>query len=180
MKLFTQALSIAGLACVVTSYQQKKKSTLILCQLVGGALFGIHYLLLGAYAGFLLNIIAVTRALVFYKGNLPKKVGTLWVCIFHVLCLGAYVLTFAVFKTPPTLPNLILEVLPVIGMFSLSISFNMTGAKDIRRLGMISSVCWLIYNISHFSIGGIGCEIMCFASIIIGVLRHDVKRKVKE
>ena len=177
MEIFTQALSIAGLACIVASYQQKKKSTLILCQLAGGALFGIHYLLLGAYAGFLLNIIAVARALVFYKGNLPKKVGNIWVCIFHVLCLGAYAMTFLVFGTSPTLPNFILEVLPVIGMFSLSISFNMTGAKEIRRLGTISSVCWLIYNIFHLSIGGIACEGMCLVSIIVGILRHDVKKK---
>ena len=175
MDYFIQGLSIAGLACIVASYQQKKKSTLILCQLVGGALFGIHYLLLGAYAGFLLNIIAVVRALVFYKGNLPKKVGNTWVYIFHALCLGAYALTFTVFGTTPTLTNLVLEVLPVIGMFCLSISFNMTGAKEIRRLGSGSSVCWLIYNIAHLSIGGIACEAMCLVSIIIGMIRYDRK-----
>ena len=176
MEFFTQALSIAGLICVVISYQQKEKSALILCQLVGAALFGVHYLLLGAYAGFLLNIIAVTRALVFYKEDLPKKVGRIWVCIFHGLCLLAYALTFVLFGTRPTLPNLLLEVLPVIGMFSLSISFNMTGAKDIRRLGTVSSVCWLIYNIFHLSIGGIACEGMCLTSIIIGMFRYDRKK----
>ena len=175
MELLTQALSIAGLLCIVASYQQKKKSTLILCQLAGGALFGIHYLLLGAYAGFLLNIIAVIRALVFYKENLPKKVGNTWVYIFHALCLVAYALTFTVFGTTPTLTNFVLEVLPVIGMFSLSISFNMTGAKEIRRLGTISSVCWLIYNIAHLSIGGIACEGMCLVSIVVGMLRFDRK-----
>ena len=180
MDTFAQILSIAGLACIVASYQQKKKSALILWQLVGGALFGIHYLLLGAYAGFLLNIIAVVRALVFYKGNLPKKLGNIWVCIFHGLCLGAYAITFLVFGTAPTLPNFLLEVLPVIGMFCLSISFNMTGAKEIRRLGMVSSVCWLIYNIFHLSIGGIACEGMCLVSIIIGMLRYDRRRKNDE
>lgn len=177
MDTFTQVLSIAGLVCVVASYQQTAKSTLILCQLVGGALFGIHYLLLGAYAGFLLNIIAVARALVFYKEDLPKRVGNIWVWIFHGLCLVAYVLTFTVFRTEPSVTNLILEILPAIGMFCLSISFNMTGAKEIRRLGMISSVCWLIYNFAHVSIGGIACEVMCLASIIIGILRHDRKTK---
>ena len=114
--------------------------------------------------------------MVFYKENLPKRVGRIWVYIFHCLCLAAYVLTFAVFQTPPTLPNLILEILPTIGMVSLSISFNMTGAKEIRRLGTISSVCWLIYNIFHLSIGGIACEGMCLSSIIIGILRYDRKK----
>ena len=177
METFAQILSIAGLGCVVASYQQQRKSALILCQLVGGALFGVHYLLLGAYAGFLLNIIAVTRALVFYKEDLPKRVGNIWVWIFHGLCLVAYILTFIVFNTEPSVTNLILEILPAIGMVCLSISFNMTGAKEIRRLGTVSSVCWLIYNFAHLSIGGIACEGMCMVSIIVGILRHDRKEK---
>ena len=175
MDFLTQALSIAGLLGIVTSYLQKEKKTLITWQLIGAGLFGIHYLLLGAYAGFLLNIIAVTRAVVFCNENLPKKIGRRWVWIFHGLCLCAYALTFLL-GTEPIWQNFILEILPVIGMFSLSISFNMTGAEEIRRLGMISSVCWLIYNIFHLSIGGIACECMCLVSIIVGMLRYDRKK----
>lgn len=177
MDTFTQMLSIAGLLCIVASYQQKKKATLILCQLAGAALFGIHYLLLGAFAGFLLNIIAVARALIFCKENIPKRVGDILVYILHCLCMIAYVLTFAVFGTEPTPVNLVLELLPVIGMFSLSTSFNMTGAKEIRLLGIVSSIGWLIYNIAHFSIGGTACEAICLASIVIGILRYDTKKK---
>ena len=73
--------------------------------------------------------------------------------------------------------NLVLELLPVIGMFSLSTSFNMDGAKEIRMLGMVSSVGWLIYNIAHLSIGGVACEGMCLVSIILGILRYDLKKK---
>ena len=177
MNIVAQALSIAGLLCIVASYQQKKKSTLILCQLAGGALFGIHYLMMGAYAGFLLNVIAVVRALVFYKENLPKRAGDILVYLFHCLCMVAYVLTFTLFGTEPTTGNLVLELLPVIGMFSLSTSFNMDGAKEIRMLGMVSSVGWLIYNIAHLSIGGVACEGMCLVSIILGILRYDLKKK---
>lgn len=177
MDIVTQLISIAGLACIVASYQQKKKSALILCQLFGGALFGIHYLMLDAYAGFLLNSIAVFRGLVFYKGNLSPRAGRIWVGVIISLCILAYALTFTVFGTKPTLTNLILELLPTVGMVVLTISFNMTHTGHIRALGSINSVGWLTYNIAHQSIGGIGCEILCFASIIIGILRHDIKRK---
>ena len=177
METFAQILSIAGLACVVGSYQQKKKSALILVQATGGALFAIHYLILGAYAGFLLNTIAVFRGIVFYKDNRSDKAGKLWVAIIIALCLIAYGLTFTLFKTPPTLTNLILESLPAIGMIVLTISFNMTNAGQIRSLGFVNSACWLTYNIAHLSIGGIGCEILCVISIIIGILRHDIKKK---
>ena len=176
MEIFAQCLSIAGLACVVGSYQQKKKSMLILVQATGGALFAVHYLLMGAYAGFLLNTIAVIRGFVFYKPLSPKS-GKIWVGVISALCLTAYALTFLVFGTPPTRFNLILELLPTIGMVVLTISFNMTHAGHIRKLGFINSAGWLTYNIAHVSIGGIGCEIMCIVSIIIGILRHDIRKK---
>ena len=179
LEYITQGLSIAGLICIVASYLQKKKTTLILCQLIGGAIFAVHYLLGQNYAGFLLNIIAVIRALVFFKGNFSKKAGTAWVWVFHGLCVGAYAATFLIFGTDPTLPNLLRSALPMIGMFALSISFNMSGAKEIRRLGIVSSVCWLIYNstITPPSIGGIICECICLVSIVVGMIRYDIKKK---
>ena len=176
METFAQILSIAGLACVVGSYQQKNKSALIAIQATGGALFAIHYLLMGAYAGFLLNSIAVLRGFIFYKER-SAKAGKIWVGIIIGLCLAAYALTFTVFGTPATIGNLILESLPTIGMVVLTISFNMTHAGQIRALGFINSAGWLTYNIAHVSIGGIGCEVLCVISIIIGILRHDIKKK---
>ena len=179
MELFTQILSIAGLACVVASYQQKKKSALIAVQATGGALFAVHYLLLGAYAGFLLNTIAVFRGIVFYKER-SAKAGKIWVGIIVALCILAYIPTFTIFGTEPSPANLILELLPSIGMSVLTFSFNMSHAGHIRALGFVNSACWLTYNIAHLSIGGIGCEILCFASIIIGILRHDIKKNTKK
>lgn len=178
MEFFTQILSIAGLSCVVASYQQKKKSALIAVQATGGGLFAVHYLLLGAYAGFLLNAIAVFRGIVFYKER-SAKAGKIWVAVISALCLAAYALTFTVFETSPMPTNLILESLPTIGMVVLTISFNTTHAGHIRALGSINSVGWLTYNIAHLSIGGTLCEIFCLISIVIGILRHDIKKKTK-
>ena len=177
MNTFAQVLSMAGLACVVGSYQQKKKSALIAVQATGGALFAVHYLLLGAYSGFLMNSLAVLRGIVFYKEHRSPTTGRVWVGIIIALSLVAYALSFTLFNTPPSPMNLFLELLPVIGTIVLTISFNMNHAGQIRIMGFINSTCWIIYNIAHVSIGGIGCEILCFASIIIGILRYDLKRK---
>lgn len=177
METFAQILSIAGLACVVGSYQQKKKSTLIAVMAVGAALFAVHYLLLGAYAGFLMNSLAVLRGIVFYKEYRSPVTPKIWVWVISILSLVAYALSFIVFNTPATPKNLFLELLPAIGMIALTISFNMTNAGQIRIMGFVNSTGWIIYNIAHLSIGGIGCEILCFGSIIIGILRYDIKKK---
>ena len=177
METFAQILSIAGLACVVGSYQQKKKSALIVVMAVGAGLFAIHYLLLGAYAGFLMNSLAVMRGIVFCKEDRSPTAGKVWVWVISISALVAYALSFIAFQTPATPTNLFLESLPAIGMIALTISFNMTNAGQIRIMGFVNSTAWIIYNIAHVSIGGIGCEILCFASIIIGILRYDIKKK---
>lgn len=177
MDTIAQWISMAGLVCICLSYLQKKKSALILCQLFGAVLFGIHYFMLEAYAGFLLNTIAVFRALVFYKDARSQKAGKIWVGVFIGLFLLAYALTFLVFGTEPTTTNLIFELIPVIGVCIATFSFNMTGAKQIRALSTFNSAGWLTYNIFHHSVGGTLCEIISLSSIVVGMLLHDIKKK---
>ena len=177
MDTVAQIISIIGLAFIVASYQQKKKSALIVCQLFGCVLFSLHFLLLKAYTGCLLNAIGIVRCLVYYKGNLSRKAGDLWVAVLCSLQVVSYGLSFLVFGTEPTLRNFIIELLPTIGMCALTISFNLTNAGQIRALGTINSAGWLVYNILHRSIGGSLTEIICLTSIVIGFFRYDIKKK---
>ena len=50
-------------------------------------------------------------------------------------------------------------------------------AKAVRLFGLISSPSWLIYNIVSLSIGAIICETFSIFSILIGIARHDLKKK---
>jgi hypothetical protein len=56
----------------------------------------------------------------------------------------------------------------------------MKSAKAVRILSLIGSPCWLVYNIFAGAIGAICCEIICEISIIIGILRYDIKRRGKD
>ena len=61
-------------------------------------------------------------------------------------------------------------------MTATTISYRLTDAKAIRRYGLISSPCWLVYNIANFSIGAILCEILSLGSIVLGILRLDKQK----
>ena len=63
----------------------------------------------------------------------------------------------------------------MIGMTALSIGFMLGDSRRMRRLGLISSPAWLIYNIYYASSGAIICEVISLASILIGMYRHDRK-----
>ena len=88
-----------------------------------------------------------------------------------------YPVTFLLFDKEPTVKNLILELLPVIGMCAGTIGYHMKEAKHVRRLALIGSPCWLIYNVFTGSIGGILCEVISLISVFVGMLRYDVKHK---
>ena len=171
-----QIISIAAMSCNIISYQQKKQTRLVACQLLGGVLFSISFFLLGATVGGLLNIVAAIRAIIFL---FPKKLNAThpaWLVGFVVCYVVFYVLTFTVFGTEPTPISFAIEILPVVGMTALSVGFMLADSSKVRRLGLISSPAWLIYNVYYFSVGAIRCEVLSLGSIIIGMLRHDGKK----
>jgi hypothetical protein len=144
-------------------------------QLCGGALFSVNFLLLGATVGGVLNIIATVRAVIFLFKEKLKADRLPWFFVFLSLYIAVYVLNFTLWGKEPTAFNLIIEMLPVIGMTALNIGFRLKNASDVRICGLISSPAWLIYNIAAGSWGGILCEIFTLISIFIGMLRHDKK-----
>ena len=180
LEIAGQAVSIVAMAYNILSYQQKKQSHLVFCQLLGGALFAISYFLLGATIGGLLNILATTRAVLFLFEKKTHASHPAWLCAFIACYVAFYVLNFTVFGTEPTFVHFVIEILPVIGMTALSVAFMLGNSRMTRRLGLISSPAWLIYNIYYASVGAIVCEVISLASILIGMYRHDRKHQKME
>lgn len=174
-EIIAQIIGIIAMIFNIVSYQGKKQSTVIALQLVGGTLFAVNFLMLGATVGGLLNIIAAIRAVIFLFKDKLKADRLPWLIGFIAVYIGVYVLNFTVFGKEPTAFNLIIEVLPVIGMTALNIGFRLKNASDVRKCALISSPAWLIYNVTNFAIGAIICEALSLASVFIGMLRHDRK-----
>ncbi len=176
IQIIGQAIGIVAMACNIISYQQKKQSHLITCQLFGGAFFAVSFFMLGATMGGLLNVIATVRAVLFLFEKRLHTSHPLWLGGFVSVYVLLYILTFTVFGTAPTPVNFIIELLPVIGMTSLSVAFMLKDSRRTRQLSLISSPAWLIYNIYYVSVGAIVCEAISLVSIFIGMYRHDRKK----
>ena len=180
IRIVGQIIGIFAMACNILSYQQKKQSHLIVCQLLGGALFSISFFMLGATIGGLLNLVAAIRAILFL---FPSKLHTshpLWLLGFVGLYFAFYVLTFTVFGTQVTPIALLIELLPVIGMTALSVGFMYADSGKVRRFGLISSPAWLIYNVYYVSVGAVVCEVISIVSIVVGMCRHDREHADRE
>ncbi len=177
IEIIAQGVGILGMIANFLSFQQKEQKRVVAFQFFSALLFGINYLMLGAYMGALLNAIGVIRAIVFVNREKLKAEHPAWLIFFILAFSSSYPLVFTVFGKEPILKNFIIELLPVIAMILATISYRFTKAKDIRRFGLFSSPMWLTYNIFCFSIGAILSEILNLISIIVGIIRFDLKKK---
>ncbi len=173
IEIIAQIIGVIAMMFNILSYQGKKPKTVITLQLCGATFFSINFLLLGAAVGGILNILAAIRALVFFFGDKLKANRISWLITFIASYISVYILNFTVFGKQPTAFNLIIEILPVIGMLALNIGYRFKDSAKIRRCGLISSPAWLIYNIVAGSWGAIICESFTLISIFVGMFRHD-------
>ena len=172
-----QAIGIAAMGANVASYQFKKGRQILLLQLIGSALCAVNMLMLGAMMGGLLNLVGIARSIVYMRLREGKKHSPLVEAVFISLYLLSYALTFTVLGKSPTVTNLIVELLPVLGMTAFTIGAALGSARTIRLFGFISSPCWLIYNIVSLAVGGILCEVFALISNLSAFLRYDLRRK---
>lgn len=177
IEIIAQIIGIVAMAFNILSYQGKRQRTVIAMQLLGSAFFSVNFLLLGATVGGILNIIAAVRAVIFVFRDKFKADNVYWFIAFITSYIAVYVLNFTVFQKTPTAFNLIIEILPVIGMLALNIGYKLKNSANIRKCGLVSSPAWLIYNIVAGSWGAIICETFTLISIFVGMLRHDKGRK---
>jgi hypothetical protein len=169
-----QALSILGMTMNILSYQGKQPKTVIWIQFFGSLFFAVHFFLLNAITGAMLNLIGVLRAVIYANKEKLRYVRLLNV-LFIAVYLLTYVATFTVFEKAPTLFNFVVEILPVVAMIATTISFSKTSAATIRKFAFISSPSWLIYNCVNVSVGGILCESFALISVILAMIRLDRK-----
>jgi hypothetical protein len=179
IEIIAQGIGFAGLAMNCLSYQAKSKRNLIVIQLFGALFFVIHFGMLGAIMGCMLNSVAVFRSLLFANAEKTNANHPAWLALFIAIYAGSYVLTFTVFETPVTIPNLLLQILPPVAMTFSTLSFRTKNAATVRKLCLFCSPLWLIYNIFNFSISGILTETISIISIVAGIIRLDLKRKDK-
>ena len=160
IEIIAQIIGFAGLAMNCLSYQAKAKKKLIVIQLFGALFFVIHFGMLGAVMGCILNTVAVLRSLLFANSEKTNANHPAWLAMFIAIYIGSYVLTFTVFEEP-------------------TLSFRTKNAATVRKLCLLCSPLWLIYNIFNFSISGILTETISIISIITGIIRLDLKKKDK-
>jgi len=176
IEIVAQIIGILGLIANSVAYQMTKKKAILFCQMCGSVFFTVNYVMIGAYSGAILNAVAIIRAIVYIYKDKFRAEHIAWLLAFSAVYVASYVAVFTIIGKEPTLYNLILEILPVVAMIVVTVSYRSKSARTVRAFGMINSPLWLVYNIANMAIGAIISGIINIVSLIIGIIRYDIRK----
>lgn len=178
MDIFAQAVGIVAMTFGILSYLNKNQRGIMIFQLLATMFFSIHFWMLGAVTGCLLNVLGVVRAAVYsQRSKRAWAAHPAWIYVFSAAAFAIYVLTFTVFDKEVSAWILLLELLPVIATAVTSVAYRMAGGAQVRVLSLFSSPLWLIYNACNGSVGGFISDSLSIISIFVGMYRHDRKKR---
>lgn len=162
-----QVIGFIAFGVSLLIYQLNKRKSMIFAQMFSSLLWSLHFLLLGAYTGSIMNFIGATRNLAFdrYRDR-SWSYAVLW------LFVGIFSLASILTWEGP------LSILPAIGTISGAFAYWQRTAKAIRLVSLISPPAWFVYATFSSSYAGMVTEIFILSSILIGMYRHD--RSTKE
>ena len=167
-QILIQGIGFFALFFVILSFQKKKRVSLLLIMLAGLLLFVVHFSLLKAWTGALMNLVEAGVVFVSYKREVSgwaKK--SFWPYVFILLYILFGLLT---------VKNRI-DILPIIAQIFGAIAVWQKNPRIIRYIMLAPRPLWFIYNATVGSYAGMMTEILIFISVIIGIVRFDILRK---
>lgn len=165
--IIAQIFGILGMASIVSSYQFKENKKFFAMQGLGSLMFLINYIMIGAIAAALFNLVNFSRGILFSKNR--KKIWK--IALLEVLYAGCF--AFSVFLIKDNYFQIFLSALPYIGLVFMTVCMWNGNGKHIR-ISQVAymSPAWLVHNIFNFTLGGIVCEAISIASSVVALIRY--------
>ncbi len=165
-----QAIGIIAIIVGIVTYQIKSRRGIMIANIATTVCFALHYMMIGAYVGMALNIVATVRNIVFYNSDMSKKKSMLYTVIFSVIVCVTGIFTWEAWYSALQI------VSSVIRNYILSLS----KPNSIRKGIMIVLPMTLIYNICVLSLGGIISDSCSLVSTGISLYRYREKKNKKQ
>jgi len=136
--------------------------------LTGLLIFVVHYSLLGAWTGALMNFIEAGVVFVAYKKEKESWAKQkFWPYIFIIIFITAGLIT----------SKAAIDFLPILAQIFGTIAVWQKNPKAIRFIMLVPRPLWFFYNLIVGSYAGMATEVFIFFSIAIGIVRFDVLGK---
>ena len=161
-QMIGQAMGMLAVVMGFVSYQMRTKKQLLVVQSITALTFCIHYYLIGAPSGLILNSLCIVRNLAYYHKDKPLFSG--WKCpiFFAVLLIGLNLPFWQGYYS----------LFVITGGVINALCMALDDPQKIRKSILISSPLVLLYDVFVLSVGGIIYETVAIVSSIIGIIRY--------
>ena len=167
MKIAAQVVGLVGIICSLLSFQQMERKHVMLFQMTASALFCIQLFMVGAITGGCVDSISFVRTVVFSQNDKKWAASPVWLGVFIAAMIATGILTWQDGWS----------ILPIIGSVLSTVALWMKKSGHIRIISLFVGPCWLVYNLIHGAYTGALNEVLAMISIVIGMVRHDIRRK---
>ena len=164
-----------AVATFLLSYQQKKRKNIIIWNVTSRVLYITQYLLLGAYSGAVLDVLGAVSSVIAEKKHTTfiKKHLKVFIIVINVIILLVG-LGIAIINRS------FLDVFPIIGVLLHTGAFWISSERIIRRISLLGSPFWLIYNLLSKAYGSAIGDILTMVSIIVAMIKYRKEVNVTE
>lgn len=170
MYLFAQGIGVIALIIAILSFQQNQQKKIVTYQMISSVFFCVHFCMLGATLGGILNGIGIFRAAIFRNRDKKWASNIIWFFLFCAFFIAAGIFSWAGAKS----------LLPIFAMLLTTVAFWIKNPRAVRFVSAPSSPLWFIYNFIYHSYAGMLTELFVFSSILVAVFRFDLLPLVKK
>ena len=172
MPVLANILGLGAVACFVASDQMKTRRSILALGATSRLLYMVQYILLGAFDGALLDMVAFFISLLCGRTDkgFVKKHFVLTFAFSNVLIIGAGLLTY----------RNIFSLFPVLGVMFELLALWMKKEKHIRLLSFLGAPFWMAFNLKNGAYGSVVGNVIMLVSLTIAILRYDVLKKEKK
>lgn len=163
--MFVRIVGFAGVILTFAAFQSNKHKNIVLIKLISEFVFGIQYLLVGAYTGCVLNILGSVRNFTYLKLDEKGRGTRTAMLIFMAVFTVSAVLTW----------NGWLSIFPLVGKLFSTAAYSMKNPRKIRLLNVPTVIMWVVYNITFHTWEALFADSMSLVSVAVAIYRFDIK-----
>ncbi len=168
MYITAQIIGILGVSTFLLSYQLKKRKNIIVVNAISSVLYVLQYILLGAFEGAALDILAAVSTVAAHnkdKGFIKRHTKLVITILTLSFCIAGMVFYKNIFS-----------LCSVAGAILQNSAFWITKEKILRRVSFAASPFWLVYNLTSGAYGSAIGSALSIVSIGLAILRYDILR----
>ena len=168
--LIVQGIGAIGYILLSLSYYKKEKIQILFLQIFSYIFFAVHYYLLSGITGTICNLIGLFALITIYMFEKYKLKNKIPISIIFIASqLAVNIMTF----------QNMFSIFPMVASVIVIISFLENNENDIRGIGVLAAICWLVYAIAYKSYISIVFEVITFLNVVVAFVKNLSHKKKK-